>query len=130
MASKLDPFHDELFDQLNNRGMSYRSVCNILLGMGVEISAQSLRSWHVRRSRKIAARSGVSPSVMNRSTIAPVDLPAGTQPRKTTAVQQARPMASFVEKDALQKEIAQQEQGLATTPFSQQSLGFLVKRKH
>lgn len=57
MSSRLDPFFRIVFDQLNVQGMSYRSVCAFLLAEGVSISPQALRSWHLRRSRKIAARS-------------------------------------------------------------------------
>lgn len=56
LASKLDHFSDVLFDQLNLKGMSYRAVCQNLLTLGVEISPQALRSWHLRRARKIAFR--------------------------------------------------------------------------
>lgn len=56
MASRLDPFFSTLFEQLNEQGLSYRTVCNQLLDKGIEISPQALRSWHLRRARKIASR--------------------------------------------------------------------------
>lgn len=62
MASKLDPFFNQLFEQLTVEGLSYRTVCKFLLGMGVEISPQALRSWYVRRTQKIARRSNALPS--------------------------------------------------------------------
>lgn len=68
MTSRLDPFFHLVFDQLNSQGSSYRSVCASLLEEGVTISPQALRSWHLRRSRKIAARS--------LQTLAPVTAPA------------------------------------------------------
>ena len=57
MASRLDTFFDIVFDQLKRQGQSYRTVCGYLLVEGVEISPQALRSWYLRRNRKIAARS-------------------------------------------------------------------------
>ena len=48
-----------LFDQLNLKGLSYQTVCQMLLKQGVKISPQALRSWHLRRSRKIAHRSSL-----------------------------------------------------------------------
>lgn len=56
MTSRLDPFFNSLFDQLNREGLSYRTVCKYLLSDGVKISPQALRSWHVRRGQKIAKR--------------------------------------------------------------------------
>lgn len=129
MASKLDPYTYELFEQLNNRGLSYRSVCNNLLGMGVEISAQSLRSWHVRRSRKIAARSSALPSLENcRVASSPVEKSEESSGKPPPA-RPAQRRAPAVEKGILQREIAEQEQVLVTTPFSHHAIGFLVKRK-
>ena len=68
MSSRLDPFFRVVFDQLNKQGSSYRSVCCYLLSQGVTISPQALRSWHLRRSAKIAARA--------LQTMAPVRAPA------------------------------------------------------
>lgn len=68
MTSRLDPFFHLVFDQLNSQGSSYQSVCASLLEEGVTISPQALRSWHLRRGRKIAARS--------LQTQAPVTAPA------------------------------------------------------
>ena len=68
MSSRLDPFFRVVFDQLNSQGLSYRFVCASLLEEGVTISPQALRSWHLRRGRKIAARS--------LQTMAPVRAPA------------------------------------------------------
>lgn len=58
MTSRLDPFFSSVFQQLNEQGLSYRTVCGyLLIQEGVSISPQALRSWHLRRGRKIAARS-------------------------------------------------------------------------
>nr|WP_319563624.1 hypothetical protein [uncultured Rhodoferax sp.] len=72
MTSKLDPFFDDVFRQLTNEGLSYRTVCKSLLGMGVEISPQALRSWYVRRTQKIAMRSSaLSSRALNSSKSIP-----------------------------------------------------------
>lgn len=72
MTSRLDPFFSSLFEQLNQQGLSYRTVCGLLLSQGVSISPQALRSWHLRRSRKIAARSqqAIAPALRAGSTTA------------------------------------------------------------
>lgn len=61
MSSKLDPFFDDVFKLLTYQGLSYRTVCKSLLGLGVEISPQALRSWYVRRTQKISLRSNALP---------------------------------------------------------------------
>lgn len=72
MTSKLDPFFNQLFEQLAGEGLSYRTVCKSLLSQGVEISPQALRSWFVRRTQKIASRSNALPSrVFSSSTAIP-----------------------------------------------------------
>lgn len=72
MSSRLDPFFRVVFDQLNSQGLSYRFVCASLLEEGVTISPQALRSWHLRRGRKIAARSqqAIAPALRAGSTTA------------------------------------------------------------
>lgn len=70
MTSRLDPFFHLVFEQLNAQGLSYRSVCASLRLEGVTISPQALRSWHLRRSRKIATRS--------LQTMAPVRAPVSS----------------------------------------------------
>jgi hypothetical protein len=129
MASKLDPFFDVLFDQLNNQGLSYRSVCNNLLSMGVEISAQSLRSWHVRRSRKIAARLSAMPRLEGYRTATAPPSSSALPPRRPPSTHLAQKATSPSKPNTLRREIDAQEQGLATTPFTHQSLGFLVRPK-
>ncbi|MDD2811066.1 hypothetical protein [Rhodoferax sp.] len=72
MTSKLDPFFNQLFEQLAGEGLSYRTVCKSLLSHGVEISPQALRSWFVRRTQKIAQRSSALPSrACDSSTVIP-----------------------------------------------------------
>lgn len=61
MSSILDPFFTELFERLNQQGLSYRAVCKYLKSIGVGISPQALRSWHVRRSQKLMARAQTLP---------------------------------------------------------------------
>ena len=61
MSSKLDPFFSQVFHQLMQEGLSYRTVCKSLLASGVEISPQALRSWYVRRVQKISSRTTALP---------------------------------------------------------------------
>lgn len=57
MTSRLDPFFATLFEQLNEHGLSYQTVSRQLSLMhGVCVSPQALRSWHLRRTAKIAKR--------------------------------------------------------------------------
>lgn len=57
MTSRLDPYFSTLFEQLNEHGLSYQAVSHQLSLMhGVCVSPQALRSWHLRRSAKIAKR--------------------------------------------------------------------------
>lgn len=76
MTSRLDPFFSSLFQQLNQHGLSYQAVCNDLLSRGVSISPQALRSWHLRRSAKIAERSqkSIAPGARPAATMAPADI--------------------------------------------------------
>lgn len=133
MASKIDPFRAEVFEQLNAFGLSYRSVCGFLLDKGVEVSPQALRTWHLRRSRKInsrgtlisqdrpssqAERSSSLPAPPTRwpnATPPKVPLPTSGQPHNSTA--------------KLKHQIEEQEQRLSASPFSPGCTGFLLKPK-
>ena len=61
MTSRVDQFFSQVFDRLNRQGHSYRNVVGYLASEGVNISAQALRSWHVRRSQKLTARAARLP---------------------------------------------------------------------
>lgn len=134
MTSKLDPLFEQVFEQLNDRGLSYRSVCDqLLLHQGLKISPQALRSWHLRRSRKISERAGsrpgVSPRIQNTETL------AVRTPNAEKASRPATPRLSIgraTESDqvaVLQGTIERQQQNLANNPFSLGNTNFLVQRK-
>lgn len=137
MSSRLDPFFAEVFERLNQQGLSYRSVCGYLSSVGVKVSPQALRSWHIRRSQKLVARSVSMPSghvfgsvtalkdsgftangllQANRATIHAVEVKV--EPGSQTASSPGR----------LQVQIEQEERKLA---LHTQNLGvnFLVPRK-
>lgn len=80
MSSKLDPFSKSIFQWLNGEGQSYRAVAGRLLEVGVEITPQSLHSWHTRKSKKIAAR------------LAPVASPMAKPQAGKTRPQYAEPL--------------------------------------
>lgn len=60
MSSKLDPFFSKIFELLNEQGLSYQSTCSFLEIQGVKISPQALRSWYLRRNRKLMVRAKLS----------------------------------------------------------------------
>lgn len=134
MASKIDPFRAEVFEQLNAFGLSYRSVCGFLLDKGVEVSPQALRTWHLRRSRKINSRGtlisqDLPSSLAGRSSSLPAPStrrPNATPPKAALPTPgQARNSAS-----KLKHQIEEQEQRLSASPFSPGCTGFLLKPKH
>lgn len=55
MTSKLESYSEVILPALAD-GRSYRAVANDLLLLGVEVSAQSIWSWHTRRMRRIERR--------------------------------------------------------------------------
>jgi hypothetical protein len=58
MASKLDKYQNILMNNINTQGMSFQSVCDQLHhDHEVTISRQALRSWYMRKIKKIAKRS-------------------------------------------------------------------------
>lgn len=132
MASRLDPFLQVLFDQLNHQGQSYRTVAENLLRMGVEISPQSLRSWHVRKMHKIAQRAVSQTAPLARalpvpSTPTPTrQVPAAASPLRATPL---RPTDGNLVHRSLRAQIAEEEKLLAARPFFQTSSGFPVRRK-
>jgi len=133
MSSKIDPHFAHVFEQLNGRGLSYRAVCTQLLGMGVEISHQALRSWHLRRSRKITVRSaaisvhaGVDLSVC----VPDAPAPSTARPTKPSVVSPTVFRASTSRRvNELQEEIEKQQERLASSPFSIANTNFLVRPK-
>lgn len=78
MGSRLDKHHDQIFEQLNSKGLSYRTVVgNLLAEHHLRISPQALRNWHISRSQKIRERNGrlgpsaqSVPEVGQRATVA------------------------------------------------------------
>ncbi len=52
MTSKLESYTEVILPALA-QGRSYRAVADELLRLGVEITAQSIWSWHTRRVRRI-----------------------------------------------------------------------------
>jgi hypothetical protein len=133
MASKIDPFRAEVFEQLNAFGLSYRSVCRFLLDKGVEVSPQALRTWHLRRSKKIRSRGALIPpdpaspqtergsslkvSTMGRPNVLPMKEPL-TSPSK-----------ALNRTAKLKHEIEKQEQRLSAAPFSPGYTSLLVRPK-
>lgn len=56
MGSCLDPHFDFLIEHLSHKGQSFRTMCTSLEEKGVKISHQAMRSWYVRRIKKIEER--------------------------------------------------------------------------
>ncbi len=56
MTSLLDPYLSMVFKKLHEHGLSYQVVSKDLSLIGVSVSPQALRSWHLRRVAKIAKR--------------------------------------------------------------------------
>lgn len=131
MASRLDPFFATLFEQLNGQGLSYRTVCNQLLDKGIEISPQALRSWHLRRARKIASRAQqrMHAGSCQEQVIAaaPVQRPAAIamQSLATAAMAADRKIAK---PSQLQSQIEAEERQLLTQQISGQTR-YPVRRK-
>jgi hypothetical protein len=77
MASRLDPHLIQIFERLHERAESYRTVCAWLTEVGVRISAQALRTWHIRKTQKISGRKQLlGPSSAN-GAATPLPKPVG-----------------------------------------------------
>ena len=136
MSSKIDPFSSLVFQELNERGMSYRAVCTLLLSNGVEVSHQALRSWYMRRSQKIKKRKSAllgalvsEPSSTSNLSVAPVPRPPKpTISRQTAPTASAKTLApkKFSE---IQESIEKEQEILERNPFSSAHTQFLVKRR-
>lgn len=133
MASKIDPFHTEVFEQLNAFGLSYRSVCGFLLDKGVEVSPQALRTWHLRRSKKIRSRGALVPQdLANWKTEhgASLQVSATGRPNAPPMKEPFTSPSKVLNRTAkLKHEIEDQEQRLSAAPFSPSSTSFLLKPK-
>jgi hypothetical protein len=136
MTSKIDLHSELVFEQLNELGMSYRAVSDLLLKRGIEISHQAVRSWHLRRTEKIKKRKsillgasvGESSSKSNLS-VAPVPRPPKpTIHRQTARTASAKTLApnKFSE---IQESIEKEQENLERNPFSSSNIQFLVKRR-
>lgn len=136
MSSKIDPFSSLVFQELNERGMSYRAVCTLLLSNGVEVSHQALRSWYVRRSQKIKKRKtglsgaldGALPSTSNTSALPTANPTKPTilrQPARTASAKTLAPNKFSEIQESIQKE----QNNLERNPFSSSNINFLVKRR-
>lgn len=130
MTSRLDPFRQVLFDQLNTQGQSYRTVAANLLLMGVEISPQSLRSWHIRKMRKISLRSA-SPAPSVATGAAAPSVPTRQVPPAASRLNAVHPLQTGGKAvhPSLRAQIAEEEKLLAARPFFQTSSSFPVPRK-
>lgn len=86
MSSRLDPYFSQLFVQLNDQGLSYRTVASELLqSSGIAVSPQALRSWHLRRTAKLAKRAkGLMAVDAIKSSLAPVAGSVTPMPPSTT----------------------------------------------
>jgi hypothetical protein len=93
MTSKLETYSEVILPALES-GLSYRWVADDLLLLGVEITAQSIWSWHTRRQRRIAKRRSKFLGVPGQAEVSqiqpsvPISLPAllpgGTEPGSAT----------------------------------------------
>ena len=80
MASRLDQHQELIFDQLNSKAWSYRTVAaNLRAAVDLKISAQGLRTWHISRSRKISERNGRLMTGFQREQLSDLHNPADPQ---------------------------------------------------
>lgn len=137
MSSILDPFFHDLFERLNQQGLSYRMVCQYLTTVDVKISAQALRSWHVRRSKKLMTRSLALPSTSRafgthaaaKPESALTDAGPDLAPETSVAVVQRTVKSQVLTAQRpLELEIAAAEKKLAALNHSP-STGFVVRCK-
>lgn len=136
MASRLDRFFTQLFDQLNQQGLSYRTVCGYLKTVDVVISPQALRSWHIRRSQKLMERAARVPVThvygppSNQSARSDRKGLPSTQTRTEPAaqVQGALTLADAAKPRTLQAQIEEEERRLAlNNPHF--SAAYMVRRR-
>jgi hypothetical protein len=127
----------QIFDHLNVQGLSYRAVCATLLEQRVEISHQALRSWHLRKMRKIASRSRLSAGVSIHmlaqgpsNEAAQMDLAskAMTLKSRPESAQSAPPFSRQASKD-LFANLDQEERLLSSAPGFPIRERFLVRGK-
>jgi len=139
MTSRLDPYFSTLFEQLNEHGLSYQTVSRQLSLMhGVCVSPQALRSWHLRRTAKIAKRtqglmvacaskagSGLS---QGQSTALPSSPPLQMQTTKSVISQVQEREAVLAQRPQLQAQIREEERKLSSFQIGGQSR-YPVRRK-
>ena len=110
MTSKLETYCEVILPALA-QGRSYRAVANDLLHLGVEVSAQSIWSWHTRRMRRIERRrlkfsgtpvpGGPCRIQPTGQSALPASNPAATEPASETL----QTLRSRIDEQARQQEI-------------------------
>lgn len=134
MSSRLDSFFSVLWLQLNEQGMSYRMVCKFLRLQGVEISPQALRSWHVRRMRKIAQRVIAMPPVLSKYTTnvnglnSTIGLPPAPAKDLQKPVAKCAAVRILGRGSSLQEQIQMEEQKLLQTLAATGVSGYLIPK--
>jgi len=113
MASRLDPIRNEIFQKLADEGQSYRTVAAWVRERGIAIAMPSLRSWFLRKCKKIEERMSVvaptrgAPSsssvAVGAVTNAPITLASSTQP--------TQPVLSLKEQIDLEERVLRSGQG-------------------
>lgn len=130
MSSKLDPFFAVLFDLLNQRGASYKAASLFLATADIKISPQAVRSWHIRRSKKLQARAEKLPPTFGQINLFEGNIKKGEIDISPRALftERSSPSRQAVSIGGLDMQIKEEERRLlSATPFSQ--TGFLIPRK-
>jgi len=136
MTSKIDLHSELVFEQLNEFGMSYRAVSDLLLKRGIEVSHQAVRLWHLRRTEKIKKRKaiflgasdGASSSSLNAS------VPPAPRPPEPVVVRQSvrttsRSTLASNQFNEFQESIDKELENFERNPFSSSNTKFLIQRR-
>ena len=132
MSSKLDPFFSKLFELLNEQGLSYQATCNYLAIQGVTISPQALRSWYLRRNRKLMLRAQLRPAQqdldLGKLVFATGRAVESIEGRSLVTEARTNGVLTGGTHKKLEMQIQEEEKRLTSgIPFGQK--GFLIKKK-
>jgi hypothetical protein len=136
MTSKIDLHSELVFEQLNEFGMSYRAVSDLLLKRGIEVSHQAVRLWYLRRTEKIKKRKAVFLGASDRasSNTLNASVPPAPRPpkpavfRPTVRTASTSTLASN-QFNEFQESIDKELENFERNPFSSSNTKFLIQRR-
>ena len=120
MASRLDPFRNEIFEKLAEEGQSYRTVAAWVRQRGISIAMPSLRTWFLRKCKKIEERMRVVAPTRGAptSSSAPAGAAANAPTTPASSAQPTEPVLSLSEQIAREEQVLRSGQASLSRAYA------------